>query len=544
MPGEVGDAISIRERASMTNPSSNVPPFPREYRASGLLLHITSLPSPYGIGDFGPSAISFVDRLERAGQSWWQVLPLNPTGEGNSPYSSFSSFAANGLLISPDWLAEDGLIKRRDCVPLNSAPDTVDYGAVIPSKGRLLEKAWTNFQAGARANLRSAFEDFCKRESHWLEDYALFVALKEKFNGLPCMQWPAEFAGCDPVALGLARKELADRIGALRFTQFLTYRQAERLKKYALSKGIGLIGDLPFYVSPDSSDVWTHPELFLLDEQRRPRAVGGVPPDYFSADGQLWGDPVYDWDALARSEYRWWISRLRALLAHMDVIRLDHFRAFAAAWHIPAGAPNAKIGQWVPGPGADFFRAVEQKLGRLPFIAEDLGEITPDVNTLREEVHLPGMRVLQFAFDGHADNPHLPENYVHDSVAYTGTHDNPTTRGWYEELTEAEQQNVMKCLQEGGAGSSQVAHAMMELVWSSAAALAVAPFQDLLNLGQEARMNVPGVAEGNWRWRCTKEMLNDPAFEWLEALTRETKRTRVATNSNGKNLEAASELRG
>ena len=281
-----------------------------------------------------------------------------------------------------------------------------------------------------------------------------------------------------------------------------------------------MIGDLPFFVSPDSSDVWANPELFLLGEGYQPKVVAGVPPDYFSAEGQLWGNPIYDWDAHRQSGYRWCVDRLRALLAHVDVIRLDHFRAFAAAWHVPAGAATAQPGQWVRGPGAEYFKAVEKGLGALPFVAEDLGLITPDVTALRDQFRLPGMRILQFAFDGKADNPYLPHNYVPNTVVYTGTHDNPTTRGWYEELSDPQRQNVWSYLRRSGrAASEEVAPALMHLAWESVAALAIAPLQDLLNLGNEARMNVPGRAEGNWRWRCTEEMLSTRAFEWLRDLT-------------------------
>jgi 4-alpha-glucanotransferase len=506
--------------------SFTLPPFPESYRTSGIVLHVTSLPSPYGIGDFGPSALSWIDRLAEANQSWWQVLPLNPPGSGNSPYSSFSSFALSPLLISPDWLIEDGFLNKRDGVPPSFPSNTVDYGAVIPFKRRLLETAWANFKAGAHADLRPSFEQFRNAQSHWLEDFALFLALKEKFGGVEHLQWPTELAAREPKALDRARNELADQMGSHCFTQFLAFRQADRLKEYAHGKGIGLIGDLPFYVAPDSSDVWAHPEIFVLDEQRRPIRVSGVPPDYFSASGQLWGNPVYDWDALRRTGYRWWISRLRSLLAHVDVVRLDHFRAFAAGWQIPAGAVNAKIGQWVPGPGTGFFREVQRELGTLPFIAEDLGQITPDVYTLRDQFHLPGMRVLQFAFDGTADNPHLAEKFVPNAVAYTGTHDNPTTRGWFDDLPGAQQQSVLRYTKQRGAKSNEAARAMIEVVWSSVAALSMTPLQDLLNLNDEARMNVPGNAEGNWRWRCTKGMLSDPAFEWLRDLTKDAKRSR------------------
>jgi len=312
----------------------------------------------------------------------------------------------------------------------------------------------------------------------------------------------------------------------VRFAQFLLFRQGERLKEHAHAGGLRLIGDLPFFVSSDSSDVWAHPELFLLDEQHRPRFVAGVPPDYFSATGQLWGNPVYDWDTIRRTGYRWCIDRLRAVLAHVDVVRLDHFRGFAAAWHVPAGAPTAQSGRWVPGPGAEFFEAVQKELSGLPFIAEDLGLITADVGALRDRFQLPGTRVLQFAFDGHSDNPHLPHNYPSNTVVYTGTHDNPTTREWYEELPAAERQVLWSYLKRPDGRSSDAASAMMELAWSSRAALAIVPLQDVLNLGAEARMNMPGRAEGNWCWRCPENLLSAPEIEWLRDLTKASNRSR------------------
>ena len=501
-----------------------VPPFPPEYRASGLLLHVTSLPSAYGIGDLGSSAFSWVDRLHDSGQRWWQALPLGPTGYGNSPYQAMSSFAGNAMLIAPGCLILEGLLKAEDCAS-DFPADVVDYDAVIPFKVRLLETAWKNFQAGERKDLRPAYEEFCTQQGKWLEDYALFRALKAKYQGAYYLSWPTELVQRDPVALARACRELASQIDRVRFAQFLLFRQGEALKKHARSKGVGLIGDLPFFVSPDSSDVWANPELFLLDERRRPRFVAGVPPDYFSAQGQLWGNPVYNWDALRATGYRWSIDRLRALLAHVDAIRLDHFRGFAAAWHVPAGAPTAQSGEWVPGPGAGFFHAVQQELGRLPFIVEDLGIITPDVQALRDQFQLPGTRVLQFAFDGHSDNPYLPHNFVSNTVAYTGTHDNAPTRQWYEELPDYQRLNFWNYLKRPRGGNAEAAPALMQMAWSSMAALAIAPLQDLLNLGAEGRMNVPGRASGNWRWRSREDMLSLPAFEWLQELTETSKRS-------------------
>jgi 4-alpha-glucanotransferase len=519
-----------------SNGSVSVPPFPPEYRASGLLLHVTSLPSPYGIGDLGSSAYSWIDHLHDAGQRWWQSLPLGPTGYGNSPYQEMSSFAGNALVISPGFLILDGLLKASDCETC-LPEDVVDYDSVIPFKTRLLEKAWTNFQAGERKDLRPAYDQFCGEQEHWLEDYALFRALKIKFNGAYYLEWPAELVERSPEALSRARRELASEIDQVRFAQFLLFRQADQLKAHAHSRGVALIGDLPFFVSPDSSDVWANPELFLLDEHRRLRFVAGVPPDYFSAQGQRWGNPVYNWDALHATGYRWSIDRLRALLAHVDAIRLDHFRGFAAAWHIPVGAQTAQSGEWVQGPGAQFFEAVRKELGQLPFIVEDLGIITPDVVALRDQFQLPGTRVLQFAFDGHADNPYLPHNFVPNTVAYTGTHDNAPTREWYEELPDWQRQNFWGYLQRQPGGSAEAASALMQLAWSSKAGLTIAPLQDLLNMGAEARMNVPGQASGNWRWRVPEDKLSLQAFEWLGELTEASKRSMPETASQPAKVE-------
>lgn len=511
-----------------------------DHRASGILLHVTSLPSPHGIGDLGPAAISWINRLREFGQGWWQSLPLGPTGDGNSPYQPLSSFAGNALLISPDWLIEDELLGPNDTAHPSFSATYVDYDTVIPFKHLMLEKAWGHFKAGARADLRPAYEQFCRDQSHWLDDYALFRALKAKFNNAPYPEWPNDLVQRKPAALERSRLELTDRISLSRFAQFLVFRQAERLKRHARAKGLRLIGDLPFFVSADSSDVWAHPELFVLDEHRRPRFVAGVPPDYFSALGQLWGNPLYNWEVLRQLGYRWLIDRLRSLLNHVDLIRLDHFRGFTAAWHVPAEAPDARSGEWLPGPGADFFRAAETELGMLPFIAEDLGLITPEVHALRDQFQLPGMRVLQFAFGGQQDNPYLPANYVPNTVVYTGTHDNPTTRGWFEELTDEQRESFWKYVKGERARTSEAAHTLIELAWSSVAALAMTPLPDLVNLGKEARMNTPGHPEGNWRWRCTEDMLSDTAFEWLRELTKSTSRSGTPVAYGVKKLEVTS----
>jgi 4-alpha-glucanotransferase len=501
------------------------PLLPEPYRASGVLLHVTSLPSPYGIGDLGPTAVAWIDRLHEAGQSWWQALPLGPTGYGDSPYQSLSSFAGNALLISPDWLIEDGLLRASDCAGRSFPAEAVDFEAVSAFKHGLIDTAWKNFSADWRSDLRPAFERFRQDQAHWLDDYALFRALKARYAGASYLDWPEELVRRAPAALARARRDLAREVEQVQFAQFLVFRQGARLEAHARATGVRLIGDLPFFVSPDSSDVWAHPELFLLDRQHRPRVVAGVPPDYFSAHGQRWGNPIYDWDALGANQYRWWIDRTLALLAYVDAIRLDHFRGFAAAWHVPASAPTAETGKWVSGPGSVLFGAVDEVVGGLPFIAEDLGIITPDVTVLRDALRLAGTRVLQFAFDGNSDNPHLPDNYVQNTVVYTGTHDNPTTRGWYEDLPEDVRNNLWRSARRAPGTSADAAPALLQLAWSSKAALALAPLQDVLDLGKDARMNRPGSPEGNWGWRVTDDLLSESAFDSLRELTRASGRS-------------------
>ena len=517
--------------AGEENYRPNIAPFPGGYRAAGLLLHVTSLPSRYGIGDLGPQAFAWIDRLHDAGQSWWQALPLGPTGYGNSPYQPLSSFAGNVLLISPDLLIDDGLLAPEDCLT-EFGPGPIDYDSVIPFKERLLETAWKRFREARSGSLLHEFEEFCFEHAAWLEDYALFHSLKRRYGGLSYLQWPTELVERRPGALAEGRRELRDAIDQARFAQFLLARQGEQLKNYAHSKGVSLIGDLPFFVSPDSSDVWTNPEFFLLDERRRPRFVAGVPPDYFSADGQLWGNPVYNWAALRATGYRWCIARCRTLLSHVDLIRLDHFRGFAASWNVPAGASTARSGLWECGPGAEFLETIQAESGGLSFIAEDLGLITEGVEALRDHFQIPGTRVLQFAFDGHEDNPHLPGNIPDNAVVYTGTHDNPTSREWFEELTDAQRQTLSnKYFNKIANGDTEPGPALMTLGWQCRAALAIAPLQDLLNLGRDARMNVPGHAAGNWRWRCTEAMLTDQPFACLRDLTARSERLARAQTS-------------
>ena len=496
--------------------------FPPEYRASGVLLHLTSLPSRYGIGDAGPEAYRWVDALVEAGQRWWQLLPLGPTGLGNSPYQSPSTFASNETLVSPELLIEDGLLTAADCEPADFPAAEVDYEAVIPFKSRLMDRAWENYRR--QKILKAEFEAFCHGQRHWLDDFALFMALKQRHGTAAYYHWPRELVERRPAALTQARSELAEQIEMQCFRQFLVLRQWKRLRAYAHGKGLRLMGDLPIFVSDDSADVWAHPDLFLLDHERRPRVVAGVPPDYFSPTGQLWGNPIYDWESLRAKGYRWWIDRLRAVLAEVDAIRLDHFRAFDAAWHVPAGAETAETGQWVPGPADDFLAQLRQSLGGLPLVAEDLGMITNSVRELRDRFDLPGMRVLQFAFDGMPDNPFLPEHYITNTVVYTGTHDNDTTRSWYETLPTDQRQRLWKVLERPPGNGDEVAWELIRLAHESVAALSILPLQDLLNLA-EGRMNMPGVALGNWRWRFTAEMPVAEALSRLGELTERTSRS-------------------
>ena len=487
-----------------------------ERRSAGLLLHPTSLPGGYGIGDFGPEARAFVDALAGAKQTWWQMLPLTAPGEGNNPYQSYSAFAGNRLLISPDDLVSDGLLEKADIAGGRFKNGAVDFARVRTFKQRVLERAWRNFQEGILPRLREAFETFCEEQKGWLADYALFVAIREAQGGELWQRWPRGLARRAPDALQVARRELQEAVARESFIQFLFWRQMRAIKAYANARGVRLIGDLPIFVSAESADVWTHPKLFKLDRQYWPRVVAGVPPDLFSATGQLWGNPLYHWQAMKRDGYAWWMVRIQNVLEQCDLVRIDHFRGFAAAWEIPGKATDAMRGKWVQGPGADFFGAVRKRFGTLPLIAEDLGVITPDVEALRDQFELPGMRVLQFAFSGEAENPHLPQNITRNNIAYTGTHDNDTTASWYGELPAKAKGDVRAFV---GGVEEEPARALMRVAWQSSAAVAIAPVQDLLELGGEARMNVPGVATGNWGWRLRPGQLSGAALEWLGKLT-------------------------
>ncbi|MCI0376457.1 MAG: 4-alpha-glucanotransferase [Gemmataceae bacterium] len=485
-------------------------------RSAGLLLHPTSLPGPYGIGDLGPAAYAWIDTLVQAKQKWWQILPLGPTGYGDSPYQSFSAFAGNPNLVSPELLVNDGLLDRADIADGRPSQQHVDFGAVISFKNQVLEKAWQLFQAGRGAKLQSEFADFCLDHAGWLDDYALFMALKEAQATPSWLDWPADLRRREGAAIEGPRRDLAELFGSQRFRQFLFFRQWRGLKNYAGERGIGIIGDMPIFVSIDSADVWSHPELFFLDRECRPTVVAGVPPDYFSATGQLWGNPLYNWNKLAATGFSWWIERLQKTLELVDVVRLDHFRGFEAYWEVPAGAPNAINGRWIKAPGTALLEALNKALGGLPLIAEDLGLITPQVEALRDAFGLPGMRVLQFAFGDDAKNPYLPHNYLSRTVAYTGTHDNDTTRGWYAALPDNDKDHVRRYL---GRDGSDIAWDLIRAAWSSVADLAIAPLQDVLNLGSAARMNSPGNSTGNWGWRFADEQWTTQIRDRLAQIT-------------------------
>jgi 4-alpha-glucanotransferase len=484
-------------------------------RAGGILLHPTSLPGPFGIGDLGPAAEAWVDWLADAGCRLWQVLPLGPTGYGDSPYQSLSTFAGNPLLVSPDRMIEDGLLSAADLEPLPSSPsDRVEFSAVIEYKRRLLQLASTRL-ASRKSNFRQAFDDFCNQHAEWLDEYALFMALKREHHGVAWNRWPVELSSRDPSALRQARARLAEDMQFHRLAQYLFYREWEAIRSRAHSRDIQVIGDVPIFVAHDSADVWTHPELFALDCRGEAEAVAGVPPDYFSPTGQRWGNPVYRWEAMAKDGYAWWIRRMRSVLAMVDVVRLDHFRGFEAYWRIPAEAPTAETGEWVAGPGAGLLQALRQALGGLPLIAEDLGVITPEVEALRDGFKLPGMKVLQFAFDGDPDNPFLPHNFNVGSVVYTGTHDNDTTMGWYESASQEERDFSRRYLAREG---TDFAWDLIRSAWSSVADWAITPTQDLLSLGTQARMNYPSRAEGNWSWRLLSEQLTPALAERIREM--------------------------
>ncbi|MFW6324492.1 MAG: 4-alpha-glucanotransferase [Desulfovibrionales bacterium] len=503
-------------------------------RQSGILLHITSLPSKFGIGDLGPGAFAFVDLLAESHQSLWQVLPLGPTtmGSGNSPYSSLSAFAGNPLLISPEHLLRDGCITEEHIGNVPHFPKIqVDYQSVWKYKEGFLSRAYAGGMHWAR---EKGFDDFCSRNAFWLEDYALFSALKVTFDHRHWMEWPEEIRARDEVSLSRAREELAGMIEEEKFRQFIFARQWIRLREHCQRKHIQLIGDIPIYVNSDSSDVWSHPNLFKLMPDRTPEVVAGVPPDYFSETGQLWGNPVYDWEEAERTGFSWWIQRLEHKLERFDYVRLDHFRGFAASWEVPVTAETAKEGRWQKAPGRSLFATVREKLGKLPFIAEDLGYITEDVHALRDEFELPGMRVLVFGF-GEQTGPHpfLPHNYTANSVVYTGTHDNPPVKEWYQKETSHKERERISVYVGKEVDEENVGWELIRLAMMSVAGMAVFPMQDVLGLGGESRMNVPSEAEGNWKWRLSPWEIDDQVMLRFKEMTvcygRDLERTKETT---------------
>lgn len=484
-------------------------------RAAGILLHPTSLPGRFGVGDLGPEADRFLDWARDAGQSWWQVLPLGPPGGGhNAPYSCLSAFAGNPLLISPDLLLREGLLAGSDLegVPSFSAGE-VDFAVVVPWKGGLLRRSWEIFQRRASTEQRQSFEAFAQApENAWLDDWTLFMALHQRRAGGGWWDWEPALKRREPDALDAVRRAEHDEVGYQGYLQWLFFTQWDRLKSEAHERDIRILGDLPIYVAWDSAEVWVNPQLFDLDADGHPLAVAGVPPDDYSATGQLWGNPLYRWDRMAEDGYAWWTARLAANLRTCDRLRLDHFRGFAGYWSVPAGDETAEHGVWMDGPGMALFNAWREALGDLPLVAEDLGVITSDVEELRRGTGLPSIKVLHFGF-GDVDSDHLPHNFERRSVVYTGTHDNDTTLGWYQSLDRETRRRVR-----GYVGSGEIHRAFMRLAYTSIAELAIVPVQDVLGLGGEARMNTPAVAEGNWAWRLTTDGLDAKAARRLRSL--------------------------
>ncbi len=482
-------------------------------RSAGIILHPTSLPGRYGVGDLGPEAFRWIDFLAISGCSLWQVLPLGPTGFGDSPYQCFSAFAGNPYLISLEKLLGENLLHPNDLVKIPSFPlGKVDYGQVIPWKIGVLDRAYNHFKHTASQETRDAVIDFRARNQYWLEDFALFMALKEAHGGAAWTTWDVSLRDRNPDALRKARLDFSDAVDRQIFHQFLFFRQWGELRQDAETKGIRIIGDIPIFVAHDSADVWSHPELFFLDQTGKPTVVSGVPPDYFSPTGQLWGNPLYRWDVHQNSGFKWWIERIRTALNLFDIIRMDHFRGFVGYWEVPGTAKTAELGRWVPAPGKEFFLELKRILDDLPIIAEDLGVITPEVVELREYFQFPGMKIFQFGFAGGPADLFLPHNYPTNCVVYTGTHDNDTARGWYERVGEDEKDFYRRYL---GRDGSNVSWDLVRGVWSSVANLVICPMQDLLSLGNEARMNYPGNPSGNWTWRLISDQLTKDLQERL-----------------------------
>ena len=482
------------------------------------MLHPSSLPGPWGIGDLGPEATRFVDFLYATGQQLWEVLPLHPTGYGDSPYQGLSAFAGNPNLISPDRLVEDGLLTAEDLAGVGPFPEgRVDFGAVIPMKRQLLQRAYERFCGGARLELIEASRAFRAAEADWLEEFALFAALKNAHGGVEWLAWEEELARRDKKALERARADQREEIEFQVFAQFIFFRQWLNLKRYANERGVRIVGDIPIFVGHDSADVWVNQDIFYLDKTGRMTAVAGAAPDFFIATGQLWGNPLYRWDVLKKRGYDWWVQRFRKALVQADILRLDHFRGFANYWEVPATATTALEGHWAPGPGDDLFVVAARELGPLPLVAEDLGLITQDVHDLRARLGYPGMKVLIEAFHGESDNIYLPHTYTHDFMVYPGTHDMQTVRGWWQNLSPTVQHNARLYLNTDG---RDIAWDLTRAAFASVADMAVIQMQDLLDLDNSARLNTPGTTEGNWTWRYRREQLDHTVTERLHLITR------------------------
>lgn len=489
-------------------------------RSSGILFHPTSFPGKYGIGTLGKEAYAFIDFLKKSRQKLWQIFPLGPTGYGDSPYQSFSSFAGNPYLIDFDLLIEAHLLSEEDLrdVFFGDNEEYIDYGAIYNQKYPLLRKAYENFKSSDNHEMKENLEHFKRENASWLNDYSLYISLKNHFNGLPWNEWAHDIKNREHGAMEHYRNELADDIEYHNFIQFLFFKQWGDVKRYANENGIKIIGDIPIFVAADSSDAWANPEIFLFDEERKPVKVAGVPPDYFSATGQLWGNPLYNWQKLKETNYSWWVERVRANLSTCDIIRIDHFRGFEAYWAVPYGDDTAINGQWEPGPGIDLFNAIKSQLGELPIIAEDLGLMTQGVIDLREATGFPGMKILGFAFDSGEENDYLPHTYTKNCVVYTGTHDNDTLIGWFQKAKEEDRQFARDYL--NSRSDDEIHWDAIRGAWSSVANMAISPVQDFLGLGSEARINTPGVAAGNWQWRLRHGVLTDELAERIAKLTR------------------------
>ena len=477
-------------------------------RSSGVLLHITSLPSPHGIGNLGPAAYKFADFMKKSGLTYWQILPLNPVEaeSGFSPYSGLSAFAGNPLLISPELLVKAKLLEEADLKTLLKFPEEkVDFAKVIRYLLPLLNKAFTTFQHIEKGPLREQYQDFCKTESVWLNDFADYMAFKQHFSGESWVMWPDGICDRDPKALKALRKELSEAIEKEKFLQFLFFQQWNALKDYCHRKEVQFFGDIPFYVGYESADVWAHPDIFKLRGNRAPKAVAGVPPDYFSETGQLWGMPVFDWKTLKKLKYEWWMQRIEQNLEMFDLVRFDHFRAFSEYWEVPAGHETAANGRWKKGPGGKLFKLLQKKYKNLPIIAEDLGEIDQPVRDLMHDFSLPGMKVLHFAFGNDmAQSGYVPHHHIPNAVVYTGTHDNNTTLGWYQKDLKAADRKRLAAYLQRDLTDDNVSQELTRTAFSSVCQLAIIPMQDFLNLGSEAIMNRPSTPSGNWAWRMAE----------------------------------------